>query len=236
MSRLFVIGDSFTLQTGYAHKNYNEETDYWPKIVKKKLDFDFLFIDGAPSRDCQTIIDQWIKVLPNINNDINNDNQLIICLPYFNRTRLPIIEKEWTNSVDDLINIKSQFMGTHSYNRKVHNLEIWGNFYDSDFFKNRLEIQELINCSYASIINFYEIIDSLLYLTKSKTIIFSWDYLEHKNPHIIDKKILINEIGFWESIDDIYKKTNGEDGILGDLHWSIKMNRSFAEYITKKIK
>ena len=112
---------------------------------------------------------------------------------------------------------------------------MWNNFYDHEFFIKKLEIQELINCSYASIINFYEIIDSLLRITQSNTIVFTWDNLEHKNPNIIDKEIIIKEIGFWETVGDVYEKTKGEQGVANDGHRSVKMNRLFAKFLIKKL-
>jgi hypothetical protein len=37
MSKLFVIDDSFSLTSCYAYKNFNEDKDYWCRIVKNEL-------------------------------------------------------------------------------------------------------------------------------------------------------------------------------------------------------
>ena len=87
MSKLIVIGDSFVVPITYS-KNYNIKTDYWVKVLTQ---FDMfkekeLYVDGRGGRDIQTIIDNWIKVLP----ILNEDDFLIIAIPFFKRTRIPV--------------------------------------------------------------------------------------------------------------------------------------------------
>jgi hypothetical protein len=59
----------------------------------------------------------------------------------------------------------------------------------------------------------------------------------YKNDEIEDKKILIKEMGTWETLHEVYEKTNGEYGVQSDQHWSEKTNKLFYNYlINNKLK
>ena len=46
-------------------------------------------IDAQPSRDANTILENWIKVIPHL----KEDDFLVICFPTLTRTRLPFDKK-----------------------------------------------------------------------------------------------------------------------------------------------
>ena len=79
-----------------------------------------------------------------------------------------------------------------------------------------------------------EVISSLKKVTKSNNFIFSWDNINYFNDAIEDKIILENKIGKFETLNDLWVKTNGEYGVKNDSHWSYDYNIKFANYINKK--
>lgn len=224
MKKLIIIGDSFAL--GFTDLKYcNLDSDY---LIKPFKDLGYeIHIDGQPSRDVQTIIDTWIKYLPLVNeNDV-----FIILLPFFGRTRLPlsnVIKK------GDEFKIPNYFIGTKSYHKNIK-LDFWSNDFEPEYFYKKMEMQEMINSSYSSKKNYLEIIDSLYKITKSKKIILSWVNIEIDNDFIFDKNKITEQIGFWETLGDQYKKTNGQQGVENDLHWSVDMYKKIIEFIKNNL-
>jgi hypothetical protein len=189
------------------------------------------YFRGAPSRDVQTILDIWIKHIQILNkNDI-----LVIFLPMFGRTRLP--NYSYGNYInEELPRFNNYFVGTKSYNKKENFLEIWGNQYEYEYFTEKLKTQELINGSNASILNFTEIIDSLYKLTPCKKIVHCWDYKKFDSDVIIYREEMTQLLGLWDTMDDVYKRTNGEQGSPKDGHWSMDMNLKFMNFLLKYFK
>jgi hypothetical protein len=184
-----------------------------------------LLVDGAPSRDVQTIIDIWIKILPHL----NNGDYLIICLPPFLRTRLPIMESHWeTSKLNDTI--VNRFVGTSGYTSYEENL--LDDIDCSIESIRKLDYQSQINSSKSSVLNQLEIMESLIKVSNSKTIVFSWDVVDYKFDWMIDKNTIENGIGLpFESLNDVWSNTNGEMGMFGDGHWSGHYNRLFAVWL-----
>lgn len=226
MRKIIIIGDSFAL--GFKdQKIFGLESDY---LIKKFNDSGYnVIIDGQPSRDIQTIIDIWIKYLP----ITNEDDVFIIILPYFGRTRLPLLMDESVKHDNPFI-IPNYFIGTKSYHQQVL-LDFWLNNFDEKYFDDGLKIQEMINASTPSKINQIEIIESLSKITKSKKIILSWDYVDIKNEIIFDREKITKEINFWETLGDQYIKTNGQQGFENDSHWSVEMYEKIIEFIKEKL-
>lgn len=224
-NNLFVIGDSFCRETFYAKERPDESKIFWVDNLKEKLKVKNTFCDGEPSRDVQSIIDNWIKII----NKISKDDYLIICLPYFRRTRLPLNFNNY--EVKDFY--VNRFIGTHSY--KNQELEFWGKNYDFNFFLKKLSLQEIINTSLASQKNMIEVIESLYELTSCKKYIFSWDEMDVKSSVIEDKEVIEKNIGIWETHRDVFYNTQGKFGMEHDAHWSFKMNELFSEYVITKL-
>ena len=228
MEKIFIIGDSFCTD----RQNENNNLIFWVNELKKNLSTFEIICDGDPSRDVQTIIDNWIKIIPLM----NDSDYTIICLPYFRRTRLPLSEKNYrVFENNDKTFYTNRFVGTASYNNEKDNLEIWENNFNWKTFEKLLETQEMINSTNASIKNYIEIIESLIKISKGRKYIFSWDNMDIKSEFIDDKNMIKNKIGMWETYGDVYIKTNGLYGFDNDFHWSDEMNLKFSKFIIKTI-
>jgi hypothetical protein len=63
--------------------------------------------------------------------------------------------------------------------------------------------------------------------------IFSW--LDDIQCDIIETKSQITQgVGYWYTLWDVWKETNGVHGSEGDAHFSQTMHQGFADYLTNK--
>jgi hypothetical protein len=242
MNCLHVIGDSFAGPAGYV-SGYNYDTDYWVNVLSQHMNNIQTNINYAPSRDFQSVIDEWTKLLPYI----NKSDYLVIIFPTMVRTRLPLDSNEWVtynyiskNILDNNCDYKTttRFIGTKSFNPNFHSLEFWGKTYTYEHYVNNLQYQEIINSSEASKYSYLDIIDSLVKMTKCKLYMCTWDSLEYTESYkflIEDRTKLEYNIKTWETFDDVYKNTNGQTGHKEDIHWSGYMNKLVANYIYNKL-
>ena len=77
-NKLILIGDSFMTEQSYS-KGYIKEKHFWCEIINRKCDNIDVCVNGDSSRDVQTIIDSWVKILPNL----TPKDYLVIMIPYF---------------------------------------------------------------------------------------------------------------------------------------------------------
>ena len=241
MNYLHVIGDSFAGPCGYID-GYNLDMDYWVNVLSQHMNNIETNINYAASRDFQTVIDEWTKLLPYI----DKLDYLVIIFPTMIRTRLPLDENEWItyeykpkSILGNISDYKrtTRFIGTHSFNPNAHSLEFWGKTYTYEHYVNNLQYQEIINSSEASKYSYLDIIDSLVKMTKCKLYMCTWDKLEYSESYkflIEDKTKLEYNLKTWETFGDVYEKTNGKSGKMEDEHWSFDMNRIIANYIYNK--
>lgn len=228
IDRLFVIGDSFTVPCYYVD-GYTDDL-VWVDILRRGLDIDkeMSLIDGMANRDVQTIIDNWIKLIPNL----KSDDLLIICLPFFQRTRLPLAEHQWITYVNSKdVKVVNRFIGPQM--SEYWELEFWGKEYNTKEWMDRMKIQEIINSSKSSITNSIEVIESLVKLTPSKLFVFTWDKMEIKSDVIFDKTYFETNIGKWHTLNDDWNESNGKFGYKQDFHWSLSYNKLVAEHLIK---
>lgn len=228
--KVYVIGDSFCREHWIKPRN-NQEPHFWVYDLQKLIPDYEVFCDGEPSRDVQTIIDTWIRLLKYT----SSDDTIIVCLPWFRRTRLPLIEKNYNKKNYGDFTLETRFVGTPSFDNKRETLEFWEQQYDWRFFEDKLKYQEIINTTRANQNNTIEIVESLIQFSKIETYVFTWDIMDIKSKFIEDKEQITNQIGFWETHLDVYNETNGEHGQPGDFHWSHKMNDHFATYVYNKL-
>jgi hypothetical protein len=233
IKRLFVIGDSFTVPCNYA-KGWDNSC-FWIERLKSllKLNNIDVTVDGIANRDVQTILDNWIKLIPYL----NETDSLVICLPYFRRTRVPLKESNWYESYKPYpkdIKIINRFVGPQMVNEHMK-LEFWDNELSSKELIKIMQNQEIINSTISSQLNQIEIVDSLLKLTPCNNFVFTWDEMEHQVDFIKDKLFLTKEIGFWQTLNDEWLETNGEIGQKNDFHWGSKFNTAFADYLFGKL-
>jgi hypothetical protein len=226
MNKIVIIGDSF------VYCSLSDETlierhvkNTWVKLIYDNIKTHELIADGQPSRDVQTIIDKWILSIDKLEpNDI-----LIICLPTFYRTRLPLKENRWYGNEYKNYNFINKFVGANSYQEGDPSIDSF-NHPSFQLKTDMINIYQVLNSTKSAITNHLDVINVLKKLTPCYTYLFSWDNITYDHE-IEDKTILTKNIGLWETLDDEFKKTNGQKGILADLHWSEKMHNLFYTYI-----
>jgi hypothetical protein len=218
--KLIIIGDSFA--------SPSNDASFYGKFLEE--DFPHLEVKwyGIGSRDVQSIIDDWIKVLPRL----DDEDYLIVALPVFSRTRLPLSEKEY-GGMDLLGNYKNRFIGTSSYVKGV-DLEFFGSTFDTYYFESMLNPQKIISSTKAAELNFFEVIGSLKKLTKSKHYIFSWSKFENKSKPFDDRDDLFAKLGIWKTIGDVYLERGQPKEWEGDFHWEYSTHLAFSEMIKKE--
>ncbi len=220
--RLFIIGDSFASPS-------NDGSFYGKNL---KTDFPRLEVvtAGVGSRDVQSIIDDWIKITPYL----DEKDYLIVSIPVFSRTRLPLKESEWGEMFNREILYKNKFIGTSSYTKEI-DLEFFGNTFDANYFESMMNPQKIINGTKAAEKNFFEIIESLKKLTKSKTYLFSWARFEGENIPFDHYDILFEKLGVWRTIGDLFLENGGPKEWNNDFHWEATTHKAFSEMVMKEL-
>ena len=222
-SRLFIIGDSFACasQDGSFYGNFLQ--DNFPEI-------DIIPI-GRPSRDVQSIIDDWIKLLP----ILKKNDYLIVAIPTFDRTRFALAENSWTDMDNyNRISFKNRFIGTGGLVADACELDFFGKNYDKNYFDSLMVTQKIINSSKASEFNYFEIINSLKKMTQSKNYIFSWAEFENNEVPFDDYHRLKKKMGIWKTLNDAFLESNGPKKWEYDTHWHKVTHMAFAEMIKKE--
>lgn len=244
--KLWIIGDSFT----------GTYPNAWTFTICKKFIGEHYYVSSRGSRDIQTIFDIFLHKLHKIQpNDI-----VILFLPTLSRFRLPLetpyIDVEWSddlspNKISDL-NMNSMIgnsaytsiakdipsIGDEEWHKKQFTLEWPLNYINPKIFEpnpideepNFGNISQMINASKASVNNWNRILKSVQSYVPFKLLCYSWTD-EYHSDCVIGRSEITSNLGFWESLNDIWKETNGEHGIQGDHHWSTRMHESFADYI-----
>lgn len=231
--KINIIGDSFTLAPNPADNPENKPLIdlYWVQALKEKYPDATFFVDGDQSRDAQTMLDHWIKQIPKL----NPEDFLIVCLPFLGRTRLPRVNYMGMSDEANNHYYDTMFIGTMGYaNRPDLLLEHWGHDVERDEIQKMMEPQQVVNSSVAFCRNLIELVSSLKQITPCQTYVFCWDHILIKNNVIEDRAHITEQIGYWESFQDLHHKSNGTEGMNGNLHWSFPYNVDFGKYILTK--
>jgi hypothetical protein len=231
VNKIYVLGDSFSANGSSPTSNPSGKDIFWVNILKKYYKDSYeILIYAEGSRDTQTIFDTWIKLLPKI----QENDFLIIGFPYFSRYRFPRSEKFYKVENDLTIRHIGQ---NGAYSLKDGDIEIYDEFTERDFIEKKLIDNQFINSSKASSLNNKELIESLLEMTKCKTLLWSWTRFKEgfKPKDLLDKTDLENIMGSWGTQSDMYKKTNGKYGIFQDLHWDEDTQNLFFNFVKNKI-
>ena len=70
MKKVVIIGDSFCRSYKKSKTRPNEKFCFWVDELKVHLNNEFeIVLDAQPSRDAKTILENWIKILPQLNED-----------------------------------------------------------------------------------------------------------------------------------------------------------------------
>jgi hypothetical protein len=230
-NKIYILGDSFC-DGGVSMNHSTTGTEiFWVEILENyyKDEYEILnFSEG--SRDLQTIIDCWIKILPKV----TKNDFLIMCSPYYIRYRLPRSEKFYKK--ENWLTIRH--IGQHGF-YEISNDDL--EFYDKKFTRKTLhkilKDNEIINSSIASSLNYKELLESLYMITPCDTYMFSWTRFKEgfKPNKMEDKSDLEIKLGKWETQHDHYIKSNGKYGVHGDFHWDEYTQQRFANYIIPKL-
>ena len=233
MSKLWIIGDSFTGSLPHPKKA-------WTQQICDKFKGNSYIVKSKPSRDIQTILDIFLRNIK----DIKEDDFVILTIPSLARVRLPrntpTRDVEHSNlniDFESSKDYKDYFIGAWSYTKETDDIEYR---LEEPLFElthsdciDKTEIQAIINSSNASKQNYIDIFDSLIKYLPFKIFIWSWQN-EFNCDIITNKDTITDEIGFWHTLYDEWKESNGLNGTQGDHHFSEKMHKAFADYVIVK--
>ena len=231
MIDIWLFGDSFTTE------------EMFPEHLKKTLDdnemndlYTIRNYSGG-SMDMQTIIDFWTKCLPKI----KNEDIVIVNLTDYSRNRLAL--------KDDYVYIsphhpKERPYQLNSFFNYVNNgMQLKNGMKESiddmqlpiDVLQQYIKITAYDRISHGVLQNYFELICSLYKVTNTENkFVWSWND-QYLADFIYGKNRIINEvIGYWETQNDVWEKTKGEDGIRNDQHLSAECNKILAEYFYNK--
>jgi hypothetical protein len=230
-NKLYLFGDSFCHHP--SHKNISETGNFvlWSELLFTGLNSKYLIQDYSEgSRDIQTILDCWIKILP----EITKNDIVIVCLPSAVRYRLPRSEKNYKQE----FNLTIRHIGQHAdWDTKSNDLEIYSTNFTRDEIKNKLEDNVLINSSKANVLNNKELVEALTKLTPCRLYMFSWTrFKSGYKPYLLEDKTDLEKVIKWDTQHQQYERTNGKFGLLGDFHWSDITQIEFANYLINKFK
>lgn len=246
--KLWIIGDSFTMiDTGRYGNNS------WPEICSKTFKGGNYYVSSMASRDIETIFDIFLENL----HKINSDDFVILMLPTLTRFRLPLANP-YVNSTyysDSRNDYPLNYMigatnySAHATNLSKEDTEEHKKSYMLEWplseidpmtfqpnedvrYPNLANIMQMINSSKAFANNWNSKLKSIQSYVPFKLLYYSWEN-ELDSSIVNTKNIIINELGIWETLQDIWNNTNGQAGDRSDGHWSEDMNIKFAEHIIK---
>jgi hypothetical protein len=225
MIDIWLFGDSFTTE------------EMFPEHLKKTLDdnemndlYTIRNYSGG-SMDMQTIIDFWTKCLPKI----KNEDIVIVNLTDYSRNRLAL--------KDECV-----YIAPHHPKEWIYQLNCFFNYVNNGMqLKNGMkesiddmklpidDLQQYIKISHGVLQNYFELICSLYKVTNTENkFVWSWND-QYLADFIYDKNRITNEvIGYWETLNDVWEKTKGEDGRRNDQHLSVECNKILGEYFYNK--
>ena len=246
--KLWIIGDSFTM---VDDNRYGQNS--WVEICSKQFNGNDYYVSSMGSRDIETVFDIFLENLYKI----KAEDFVILMLPTLIRFRLPL-KTPYVNATycsGSQMNYPLNYMiGGINYTAQVNNnptehtkehkesymLEWPLSEIDPMVFQpnenpktpNFGNIMQIINSSDAFVKNWNSKLKSIQSYVPFKLLYYSWE--DELDPKIVNtKNVITNELGMWETLKDVWDKTNGLKGDRGDTHWSEDMNIKFAEHIIK---
>ena len=104
-----------------------------------------------------------------------------------------------------------------------------------DDLQQYIKITAYDRISHGVLQNYFELICSLYKVTNTENkFVWSWND-QYLADFIYGKTRITNEvIGYWETQNDVWEKTKGEDGIRNDQHLSAECDKILAEYFYNK--
>lgn len=233
----WIIGDSFcdnrwsVFVSRYLQKKYSS-----PSVTR-------LYNYAEGSMDTQTIIDNWIKLLPLM---VEGD-AIVVCVSDISRTRFPKLP-EFVHTLPFEPNphngpkINSYFRyAPVGYDPSIdmnstRKLDV--PFYNMTEFAKFAKFENTVLATKSYDNSKIDVIEALYKLTPChKKFIYTWtndDILKSEN--IYSKEWITNNImnGNWETQHSDWLKTNGEFGKENDFHLSDGCDKLMAEYFIKE--
>ena len=120
--------------------------------------------------------------------------------------------------------------------------ETYYNEFELNYFLNNSskfsynQLSTIINTSKPVLDNYNKQFYSFSKAFKFKTLFLSWSYdfdTLGNDSNIIGRSELEKNMGELETLHALFLKSNGEDGIEGDFHWSKNADKKIYEYIVK---
>lgn len=240
---LWVFGDSFCAEgedpvnrwTSNLLEYFN--TAYEHKHLTKYYNY------AQGSCDTQTIIDNWIKLLPYM----KENDAIVVCLSDISRTRFPL-KPEWVHTLPFSPNpyngpeINSYFMygpvGWDARNCEMAFERTDVPFTDGETYHNFTKNENYILNAKSYDNSKKDVVEALYKITPChKKFIYTWvDWGTLESEYIYSKEWINENImgGKWESLHEEWIRTNGESGWKNDGHLSGDCEKMMAEYFIKE--
>ena len=243
-NRIWIFGDSFCTESDSPKRWTQHLLDYFGKKYSFKFQNHYCNYSGA-SMDTQTIIENWIKVLPFMDaNDV-----MVVCLSDSSRARYPFKDgNEYTLPFLRNRNIEPTFNAYFEYApvgydptdintpQNFNKLDI--PFSNTNDFKNHVRMDNAILSTKNNDKNKVELVESLYKITPcNKKFIYNWvDGDNLKSECIHSKDWVTHNIfnGVWDTLQDDWVRTNGEVGKQYDIHLSERCEKLMADYFIKE--
>lgn len=246
-NRIFIIGDSFC--DGKLHPKHmmlHQKVLHWVNYVDYHFENTEIINNAMGSRDIQSILDYWIKLMP----ILTKEDRVIICVPNTVRPRIPIkLDKdckklEWSGGTIENLFVTPQ----HNYSHlNVYEHTVLKDILPQDEIPHFMKINEMVNAEETNEKHIKELIESLYKIAPCKTYMFSWvdynsgvrpyDERENTKPFCVDDRVdLTEKLGMWTTMDNLWHETNGKEGLEHDHHWDYRTMESFGNYVIDKIK
>ena len=226
MGKLWVIGCGFCTPT----VNHADSTA-WPHKLFDKLKsmgkVNSIMVDGQGSRDLQTIIDIFLKLLP----DIKKEDYVILSLPP-PRWRIPL-DKKYRDEIPGYnpvgkIRNETLFVGNTGFIEDMVKYLEKGvspiSYYLSPLLSKKgmefNKIMKILGYSNAVKLNYIELLKSFKKYFPFRLEYFSWrEYWDDCGSFLHTKKRITEKVGYWEA--------SSKD----DVHWTIDYHIQFTKYM-----
>lgn len=239
---LWVLGDSFCTEATLPNRWPQNILEYFHTKYESRFVTRYYNYAGG-SMDTQTIIDNWIKILPYV----KENDAIVVCVSDISRTRFPLKPElvhtlPFQPNANKAPELNSYFMyGPVGWDPVNSHIAIdrtdipFTNPEDyRDFSRNENYILSTKSYDNSKI----DIIEALYKITPChKKFIYTWADFNILKSDYIHSKDWINENimgGKWESLHEEWLRTNGQSGIKDDGHLSGDCEKMMSDYFMKE--
>lgn len=241
---LWVLGDSFCTEADLPHRWTLHILDYFQNKYSSRFATRYYNYAGG-SMDTQTIIENWIKLLPYM----KEGDAIIVCVSDISRARYPwkeerVYELPFSPNANNAPVIPAYFdYAPVGYDPTLPEMEHKFNGFDIPFsnandFRNHIRMDNAILSAKTNDKNKIELIEALYKITPChKKFIYTWTNEDILKSEIIYSKDWITENimeGVWDTLHDDWIRTNGKVGHREDRHLSQRCEKLMADYFIKE--